>query len=126
MDNETLVLTPSALLAFLSQIEELKDLDIELAQVEGSLDISIGNTTYTLLSPDDSVVEVNDMTIDEISEIDEQGYDEIELDETESELVGGEAVEGGIIKELIKTLAIGGLVRLTKDALNSPRKETLN
>lgn len=117
MDNETLVLTPSALLAFLSQIEELKDLDIELSQVGGSLDISIGNTTYTLLSPDDSVVEVDDIAVDEISEIDEQGYDEIELDETESELVGGEAVEGGIIKELIKTLAIGGLVRLTKDAL---------
>ena len=117
MNETTLVLTPSALLAFLSEIEELKGLDLELSQQSDNLQIKIGESIYTLQSPLDSVVEVDDSAVDEINEIDEEGYDDISSDDSTLEEIEGEVVEGGIIKELIKTLAIGGLVRLTKDAL---------
>lgn len=118
MNETTLVLTPSALLTFLSEIEELKGLDLELSQQSDNLQIKIGESIYTLQSPSDSIVEIDDSAVAEINEIDEEGYDEISSnDDTILEEIEGEVVEGGIIKELIKTLAIGGLVRLTKDAL---------
>lgn len=119
MDNEMLVLTPSALVAFLSEIEELKGLDLELTENNNSLDIKIGDNNYKLESPAESVVEVNDEAMDELEDLNEDGYEELDDFNLEEDLedVSGEAVEGGIIKELLKTLAVGGLVRLTKNAI---------
>lgn len=112
LSEEALVLTPSALLAFLSEIEELDAQGtLSIEQNDGQLIVSIGESTYVLESAD-SPVAVDDDVVDTISELDEDGYDEID-----AETIENEPVEGGIIKELIKTLAVGGLVRLTKNAI---------
>lgn len=119
MDNDILVLTSSALISFLAQIEELEDLELELNERNDSIEVKIGQNTYTLQSSLDSVVEVDEEVVDDIADINDDGYvkfeDSLNNDLTEIE---GDLVQGGIIKELVKTLAIGGLVRLTKDALS--------
>lgn len=109
--ESTLVLTPSALFGFLSQIEELKDKEISFDEGEDQISIQIGESTYILESESD-ISDVSEELVDAIDDINVDCY--AETVETEDE-----PVEGGIIKELIKTLAIGGLVRLTKNAIMS-------
>lgn len=111
MEESKLILTPSALLAFLSEIEELQDYSLSLSENEGELIVSIGDSQYILQSPEESTVEIDTEVIEDIEDIDEDGYDEID------NYVEDEPVEGGIIKELAKTLLVGGLVRLTKNAI---------
>lgn len=120
--NNMLVMTPSALLAFLTQIEELSDKDISISETDRSIEVKIGESIYTIESPEESVVEINQEAVDDIEDLNEEGYSEIsELDNVDvvEDITGDEPVEGGIIKELIKTLAVGGLVRLTKSALQN-------
>ena len=113
--EESKVLTISGLVTLLSEIEQLKGLDIGFTEGDKDICISIGDDTYCIESPEQSVVEVSDDVVDIVEDIDNEGWDEISdiVEETD------EPVEGGIIKELIKTLAIGGLVRLTKNALKN-------
>ena len=118
--NGMLVLTPSALLAFLTQIEELKDQDISITEDKNSIEVQIGESFYTVESPETSEVEVNEDAVEDIEDLNKEGYEELsELEGVDvvEDITGDEPVEGGIIKELIKTLAVGGLVRLTKDAI---------
>lgn len=111
--SETKVLTVSGLVSFLSEIEELQGKDISVADEDSTLTISIGDSTYRIESPESSEVEVDSAVVDTVDSIDEEGWDEIADVVEEAE----EPVEGGIIKEVLKTLAIGGLVRLTKNAI---------
>lgn len=113
MEDSSLVLTTSGLMTFLAEIEQLNGLDLAIEEVDNGLQISIGDDVYTLETKAESVVEVAPEAIDDIDNIDEEGWDEIS--DTFNDAV--EPVEGGIIKEVLKTLAIGGLVRLTKNAI---------
>jgi len=107
--EDTLVLTPSALFSFLSQIEELQDKEIQVENSDRDIEVRIGDNVYSL-QPGTELSDVDPEVIDTLDEINDNGY---------NEEIPDNVVEGGIIKELIKTLAIGGLVRLTKNALTS-------
>ena len=110
-----LVLTPSALFAFLNEIEELEGVEIVLDDSkEDQLVVNIGDSSYVLDASQSAEVEVDEDVIEEIEEANQEGYDELG---NKVEDVIQEEVEGGIIKELIKTLALGGLVKMTKHAL---------
>lgn len=110
-NNDELVFTSSAILDLLSQIEELNNYDIDLTETTAGLKITIGNSVYNISSA--SEVEVDADVLDDISEINEAGFDEL------SDLgVDIDTVESGLVKEIAKTLAIGGLVRLTKKLLS--------
>ena len=50
-------------------------------------------------------VEVDEDVIDQVDEANEEAYDELDVDTQDD-------VEGGIIKEALKTLLVGGLVRM--------------
>ena len=115
MNEETLILTPSALFDVLSQIEELKGHEIQVEQNDEGIYIQIDTNKYNL-QPGTELSDVDDEIVDVIEDINEDGYEAIDNSE---EYPDEEPVEGGIIKELIKTLAIGGLVRLTKNALSN-------
>lgn len=106
--EDTLILTPSALFSFLSQITELSDKEIEVTDNGQSIEVKIGESSYTL-QPGSEISDVDTEIVETIDEINSEGYEDAE----------SEAVEGGLLKELVKTLAIGGLVRLTKAALTS-------
>ena len=113
MDNNEILLTPAALLDFLRQVDELADKDISVDDTGSALNITIGDSSYSIDFNQAEEVEVPDEVVDEVSEINETTYEELddveytEVDEDE------EVVEGGVIKELLKTLAVGGMVRLT-------------
>ena len=117
MDNNEILLTPAALLDFLRQIEELSDKDITLDEESGSsLVVTIGDSSYSIDLNNAEPVEVPEEVVEEVSDINENTYESI--DEIEyAEVAKGETVEGGILSEALKTLAIGGLVRLTGKVL---------
>ena len=118
MNNEILFTTAS-LLDFLSQIDELADKDINLTENEGSIQVQIGESTYDINTNTSEEVEVPDEVVDQVSEIADEAFDDLDLDDSE-------VVEGGIIKEALKTLAIGGLVRLTGKLVGKDLADALN
>lgn len=111
MDNNEILLTPAALLDFLRQVDELADKDIILDENDSAITVTIGDSTYNIAKGDAEEVEVPDEVVDEVAEINETTYEEID-DIEYSEISDEEPVEGGIISETLKTLAVGGLVRL--------------
>lgn len=111
MDNNEILLTPAALLDFLRQVDELADKDISVDDTGSALNITIGNSSYSIDFDNAETVEVPDDTVEEVAEINESTFEE--LDDVEyTELDDEDVVEGGLIKEALKTLAVGGLVRL--------------
>lgn len=110
MDNNEILLTPAALLDFLRQVDELADKDISVDDTGSALNITIGDSSYSINFSDAETVEVPDEVVDEVAEINETAYEE--LDDVEYSEVDEEVVEGGILSEALKTLAVGGLVRL--------------
>lgn len=126
MDNNEILFTTASLLDFLQQIDELSDKDIILNEDDSAITVTIGDSTYSINKTDAEEVEVPDDVVDEVSEINEAAFEE--LDDVEySEIYEDETVEGGIISEALKTLAVGGLVRLAgkilgKDVADSLKK----
>lgn len=108
--EEQILLTPSALFDFLSQIEELNDKEISLDTSAG-IKLNIGSSSYTIDTSKAEEFEVEEETIEDIQEINDTALDEICEDGRAN--IDDEPVEGGIIKELAKTLLVGGLVRLS-------------
>lgn len=122
MDNQETLFTAAALLDFLRQIDELSDKDIDVFDNESFALITIGDNQYRIDYNTAEEVEVPEEAVDEVTDIIEDTYDELGASGVDYEEVADlevnddgdvEAVEGGIIKEALKTLAIGGLVRLT-------------
>lgn len=112
MDDQ-IVFTPASVLTLLSEIEELKGQEITFQEQDDTIALRIGDAIYNIETTEADEVEVSDEVIDRVDQANEEGYDELGWEIEDDE----EPIEGGIIKELIKTLAIGGLVRLTKNAL---------
>jgi hypothetical protein len=129
MDNQETLFTAAAVLDLLRQIDELSDKDIDVFDNESFALITIGDNQYRIDYDTAEEVEVPEEAVDEVTDIIEDTYDElgasgvdyeevsdiVENDDGDLEVVESdqEVVEGGIIKEALKTLAIGGLVRLT-------------
>lgn len=125
MDNNEILFTTASLLDFLQQIDELSDKDIILNEDDSAITVTIGESTYSINKTDAEEVEVPDDVVDEVSEINETAFEE--LDDVEySEIDEDETVEGGIISEALKTLAVGGLVRLAGKILGKDVADTLS
>lgn len=110
-----LLFTPVSLLDLLTQIEELRDLDISISESSTGVILNIGASSYTI-KPDDPVdVSVDPESLEEIDDACEDVYED--LGTSEDVVISREPVESGIIKEVLKTLLIGGMVRLGKKLL---------
>ena len=107
-----LLFTSAAVLELLTQIDELQGYKIKLTDVPGhSIQLSIGDSTYAISSQQASDVLTNESVVSDVSQITEQAYQQLESNsDLELEL---EPVTSGILKQVMKTLLIGGLVRLT-------------
>jgi len=113
MDNNEILLTPAALLDFLRQVDELADKDISVDETGSTLTVTIGESTYDIDLNQAETVEVPDEVVDEVADVADEAYAELGeagVDVTDAD---DEVVEGGLISEALKTLAVGGLVRLT-------------
>ena len=113
-DDSEILYTPAALLDLLSQVDELSDYDLNLTEgLDGTLQLQIGNSFYELECNDALDIELEDNVIDEIEDLQEDAYSEI------VDLHEDTAIEGGLLKEALKTLLIGGVVRAGKKYLQS-------
>ena len=127
MDNNEILLTPAALLDFLRQVDELADKDISVDETGSTLTVTIGESTYGIDLNQAETVEVPDEVVDEVADVADEAYadlGEAGVDVTDAD---EDVVEGGLISEALKTLAVGGLVRLAgkimgKDVADSLRK----
>lgn len=122
MDNNEILLTPAALLDFLRQVDELADKDISVDDTGSALNITIGDSSYSIDFNQAEEVEVPTEVVDEVAEINENTYEEIDDVEYTEVSDEEEVVEGGIIKEVLKTLAVGGMVRLAGKVLGDDFK----
>lgn len=108
---DQLLFTPAALLDFLIQIEELKDKDINVAEgLDGSLQITIGDSAYEISNDNVEEILVEEEIVDKVDDINMDAYEELS---ESGEVSLDEPIQSGIIKEALKTLLVGGMVRLT-------------
>lgn len=113
MDNNEILFTTAGLLDFLRQIDELSDKDISIDETGSTITVTIGDSSYGIDTNSASDVEVPDEVVEEVSDVADEAYAELGEDGVEFDESDEEVVEGGILSEALKTLAIGGLVRLT-------------
>lgn len=112
---DQLLFTPASVLDLLSKIDELHDVNVGIVEgIDGKLQIQVGDSVYQLDDSNATDVSVDDYTFDTIDDINLDAYDELGSGE---DIEVTQSVESGIIKEIAKTLLIGGLVRLTKKLL---------
>ena len=104
-----ILFTPSSLVDFLTQVDELKDVNIGVNDDGENVSISIGDSTYQINPKSVTNINVSDDDLDQACQANESNYDELE---ESGSIELNDSVESGIIKQLLKTLAIGGIVRL--------------
>lgn len=108
------VFTSAAILDLLRQVDELHNYDIDSSeQSDGSIILSIGSSSYTISASSAEEVKVTPAVIDQISDINDEAFDDL----ASSGDIELSTVESGIIKEIGKTLLVGGLVRLANKIL---------
>ena len=125
MENNEILFTPAGLLDFLRQIDELSDKDISVDETGSTLTVTIGESSYGIELDQAQTVEAPDDVVDEVAEVADEAYAELGADGVEVDNVEEEPVEGGIISEALKTLAVGGLVRLTSKLLGKDLTDNL-
>lgn len=110
---DQLVFTSASILDLLSSIDELKDKNINLTETESGISITIGESTYEINTANATEVEVDEEVVEEIDEVTSEAYSELSDNGVDVQ----DEVEGGPIKELIKTLMLGGMVKMTANML---------
>lgn len=119
-----IVITPSGLLDLLSQIDELKDVNVGLTETaDGDLQLQVGESTYQIDTSNATDVEVDEQVVDTIQDVNLDTYEELgeseDMDVADMDVADYEPVESGLIKSLAKTLLLGGLVKLTSKMLKN-------
>ena len=110
-----LLFTSASILDLLSNIEELKDKNLDMSETSSGVTITIGDISYEIKSSEATEVEVDESIIDEIDNITAEAYEDLSVEGVD--LNDKEDIEGGPIKSLLKTLLLGGMVRLTAKML---------
>lgn len=111
--SSQVVFTPAAVLDLLTQIDELADQNISLTEtLNGKIQISIGSSDY-IIEPNTTDIEVDDEVVEAIDEENTSAYEEI-VDSGQAGMIDDtdtEPIEGGILKDIGKSLLLGGLIR---------------
>lgn len=111
---DEIMFTTSSLIDLLSQIDELKDVDVGISEFpDGTIQLNVGNSSYDIRTDRADEVEVSQDIVDEISDINEATYNELSESGELSVTDDIEAINSGAVKQLLKTLLVGGIVRLT-------------
>ena len=121
MEQEQLLFTSAAVLDLLSSIDELADKDIHLSENDNNVTIQIGESEYAIADRNAVDVEVPPEVVDEVDEITSDAFEELSADGVDVDLdddtYADEVVEGGPIKQIAKTLLLGGMLRLSAKLL---------
>lgn len=113
---DQLLFTPASVLDLLSKIDELKDVDVGVVEtLDGKLQVQVGQSVYEIDDSNSTDVSVDEQTFDTVDDANLDAYDSLE---SSGEIELKQPVESGILKQIAKTLLIGGLVRLSKKLLS--------
>lgn len=119
MDYSPILFTPSALLDFLIKIDELKDKVVSVTETaDGDLQVEIGDSAYIVKTDSAKDVDVEQQAAEQVADLNMDAYSDI-VEENSDANFQDVNVEAGILAEIAKTLAIGGLARLNGKAVKS-------
>ena len=107
--HQELLLTSVSLFDILSQIPELSGCKIDVSDTGTSISIKIDDNAYVVKSSSNDIVSAPESVVQDVSEIVDTEY---------SKSDSSENIESGVLKEIVKTLAVGGLVRLSAKLLS--------
>lgn len=110
---DEIMFTPAAVLDLLTQIEELRGYDIGIDDSSNMLRVTIGDSIYNINTRNTADISVDESVVDDVELVNQSAYDNLS-DSGEVEL---EPINSGLIKQVAKTLLVGGLVRLTAKLL---------
>lgn len=122
---EQYIFTPSSVLDLLTQISELSEYEIGLTETfDNKFRLTVGDSIYDIQPEEIDTVKVDESALSEISDTNVNTYENLEAEgvvglSSESDDV---EITSGIIKETLKTLLVGGMVRLTGKLLSNGKK----
>lgn len=109
----SILFTPASLIDLLSKIDELSGYDVGVTEtLDGKLQLIVGDSVYVIDDAEITNISVDESVEDAVEDANDEAYEN--LDESidvglESEV---EPIESGVLKEIAKTLLVGGIVRL--------------
>jgi len=109
---EEILFTPAAVLDLLSKIDELKDIDVGVVETADGIQFVVGQSTYIISEESAIDIQVSESDLDAVDDVSREAYGDL-TESGEVSMSDTQNIEGGIVKELAKTLLVGGLVRLT-------------
>lgn len=129
--DEEILFTSAAILDLLSQIDELADKDLHIDKtIDNKIQLTIGSSVYEISNEPDTTIEVSEETVDDINEATVDAYQQLldrpieyksDISEDNNSVTqipeDAEPIQGGIIKEAIKSLLLGGMIRFAKNRL---------
>ena len=115
--NDTLVFTPAGVLELLTQINELDDYDIGLYETPSGMKLHIGDSCYDLPTSDATDISIESSAVEILDAVNDIAFDNIDKS-VGLERVDNDTIESGLLKEIAKTLLLGGMVRLSKKILS--------
>ncbi len=119
--KDTILFTPAAVLSLLMQITELQDKNIDFVEsLNGKLQLIIGDSTYDIDIDVGTTVRVNEDTIDDVEDVNQQTYEDLVYEQGLT--LNPEYVSSGLIMEAIKSILVGGAVRLANKVLDKDRR----
>lgn len=112
---DTVVFTPASLLEVLSMIDELNEFELGLTEtLDGNYQLQIGDSTYIIETNDTATIDVEEGVVSEVENINQDAYDELEDSGVIETL---EPIESGLLKEAVKSLLLGGAIKLAAKML---------
>jgi len=107
-----IVFTPASLIDLLSQIDELNEYEIGITEtIDDKLQLNIGDSTYIIDDKDVTEISVDESVVDAVEDANVEAYENLD-DSIEVMLDDEQLIESGVLKEIAKTLLVGGMVRL--------------
>lgn len=112
-----IIFTPAAILDLLNQIDELSEYGLGISEtLDGKLQLTVGDSTYEIDVESTSEVTVPEDVSESIDDINSEAYEDL-IESEEFEVSDYETIESGLIKEAVKSLLVGGAVRLVTKLL---------
>lgn len=113
---DELLLTSSSLIDILSQLAELADKDISVYEDSSGIHLEIDDNRYLISDRTAYEIEVPQAVVRDVQEVVETAQEDLEYSGMTNEVIS-EDVCCGILGQVVKTLLVGGLVRLTNKLL---------
>ena len=115
-----IIFTPSSVLDLLTKIDELSEYDIGMTETfDNNIQLTIGESVYNLVPESDDSIEVSENVVSEVSEINQDTYESLSEDSNISVQYEEQTIESGLIKEAIKSLLLGGMIKLSSKLLKN-------